>query len=106
MPSQSKSEGQSPPNVVVADARMGIEAIARQEAGTTSIGLENIAHLYILLMEEIKRRDEVIRQVLSNTISMPQMAAFEFCYLQLRKICEVFCARMFGSPWRHTGSTH
>jgi hypothetical protein len=41
-------------------------------------------------MEEIKRRQDVIRQVLSATISMPQMAAFEFCYLQLRKICEVF----------------
>jgi len=90
MPSQSKSEGQSPPNVVVADARMGMEAIVRQEAGTTSVGLEIIAPLYIQLMEEIKRREEVVRQVLNNTISMPQMAAFEFCYLQLRKICEVF----------------
>jgi len=41
-------------------------------------------------MEEIKRRHSVIAQVLNQTIRMPQMAAFEFCYLQLRKTCEVF----------------
>src|SRR2546425_68127 len=41
-------------------------------------------------MEEIKRRQFVMAQVLDQTIPMPQMAAFEFCYLQLRKICEVF----------------
>jgi hypothetical protein len=41
-------------------------------------------------VEEIKRRQSVIAQVLNGTMTMPQMAAFEFCYLQLRKICEVF----------------
>jgi hypothetical protein len=52
--------------------------------------IEKICALYARFMEEIKRRQDVMRQVLSATISMPQMAAFEFCYLQLRKICEAF----------------
>ena len=52
--------------------------------------LEKIGPLYASLMEEIKRRVEVIRQVLDGTSPMAPMAAFEFCYLQLRKICEVF----------------
>jgi hypothetical protein len=52
--------------------------------------LEQIGPLYANLMEEIKRRVDVIRRVLDGTYPMPQMAAFEFCYLQLRKICEVF----------------
>jgi hypothetical protein len=47
--------------------------------------------MYARLMEEIKRRQSVLAQVLLNqTIPLPEMAAFEFCYLQLRKICEVF----------------
>jgi hypothetical protein len=41
-------------------------------------------------MEEIKRRVDVVRHVLDGTWQMPQMVAFELCYLQLRKICEVF----------------
>jgi hypothetical protein len=52
--------------------------------------LEKGCRIYARLMEEIKRRQSVIAQVLNHTIPMPQMAAFEFCYLQLRKICEVF----------------
>jgi hypothetical protein len=52
--------------------------------------LEKSCQIYGRLMEEIKRRYSVMAQVLDGTISMPQMAAFEFCYLQLRKICEVF----------------
>jgi hypothetical protein len=52
--------------------------------------LEKIAPLYASLMEEIKRRVEVSRNVLNETCPVPQMAAFELCYLQLRKICEVF----------------
>jgi hypothetical protein len=52
--------------------------------------LEKSCQIYARLMEEIKRRQAVITQVLSQTIPMPRMAAFEFCYLQLRKICEVF----------------
>jgi len=52
--------------------------------------LQKSCQIYARLMEEIKRRQLVIGQVLGHTISMPQMAAFEFCYMQLRKICEVF----------------
>ena len=52
--------------------------------------LEKICPIYGRLMEEIKRRHSVIADVLGAKIPMPQMAAFEFCYLQLRKICEVF----------------
>jgi hypothetical protein len=52
--------------------------------------LEKSCRVYARLVEEIKRRQSVIAQVLNGTMTMPQMAAFEFCYLQLRKICEVF----------------
>jgi hypothetical protein len=52
--------------------------------------LEKSCHTYARLMDEIKRRHALIAQVLNQTIPMPQMAAFEFCYLQLRKICEIF----------------
>lgn len=52
--------------------------------------LEKICPIYARLMEEIKRSHSVIEQILSQKTPMPQMAAFEFCYLQLRKICEVF----------------
>jgi hypothetical protein len=52
--------------------------------------LQKSCETYARLMEEIKRRHFVISQVFNQTIPMPQMAAFEFCYLQLRKICEVF----------------
>jgi hypothetical protein len=31
-----------------------------------------------------------VQQILQGAGGIPQMAAFEFCYLQLRKICEVF----------------
>ena len=41
-------------------------------------------------MEEIKRRIDLIQRLVQGQIVIPQMAAFEFCYLQLRKICEVF----------------
>ena len=52
--------------------------------------LQKSCQTYARLMQEIKRRHSVIAEVLNQTIPMPQMAAFEFCYLQLRKICEVF----------------
>jgi hypothetical protein len=52
--------------------------------------LEKSCQIYARLMEEIKRRQSVIVQVLNHKIPMPKMTAFEFCYLQLRKICEVF----------------
>jgi hypothetical protein len=52
--------------------------------------LAEIGPLYANLMEEIKRRTDVIRRVLGGGVVLPQMAAFELCYIQLRKICEVF----------------
>jgi hypothetical protein len=52
--------------------------------------LDTICPIYARLMEEIKRRHSLIAEVGNGKILMPQMAAFEFCYLQLRKICEVF----------------
>ncbi len=52
--------------------------------------LEKIGPLYANLMEEIKRRTEVINHVLGGVVSLPPMAGFELCYVQLRKICEVF----------------
>jgi hypothetical protein len=52
--------------------------------------LEKIGALYASLMEEIKRRTDVMRQVLDGTCPMAPMAVFELCYLQLRKVCEVF----------------
>jgi hypothetical protein len=52
---------------------------------------EKSCQMYARLMEEIKRRQSVLAQILLNqTIPLPEMAAFEFCYLQLHKICEVF----------------
>jgi hypothetical protein len=52
--------------------------------------LAKSCRIYAHLMEEIKRRQDVIAQVLNHTTPLPEMAAFEFSYLQLRKICEVF----------------
>jgi hypothetical protein len=52
--------------------------------------LQKSCQTYARLMQEIKRRHSVIAEVLNQAIPMPEMAAFEFCYLQLRKICEVF----------------
>jgi len=48
------------------------------------------AKIYARLMEEIKRRVEVIQNVLTGKTVLAPMAAFELCYLQFRKICEVF----------------
>src|SRR5262249_35980879 len=52
--------------------------------------LEKACALYARLMEEIKRRHAALDAIMTNPQGMPRMAAFEFCYLQLRKICEVF----------------
>jgi len=48
------------------------------------------ARLYADLMEEIKRRTAIIQSVLNGAYSMPAIAGFELCYIQLRKICEIF----------------
>lgn len=52
--------------------------------------LASIGPIYAKLMEEIKRRTEVIGRVCDGTVTLPPMAGFELCYVQLRKICEVF----------------
>lgn len=49
-----------------------------------------ILDLYARLIEEIKRRVEVIQRVVDGQVAIPKMAVFELCYLQLRKICEAF----------------
>jgi len=52
--------------------------------------LAKIGPLYVKLMEEIKRRTEVVGQAVTGTYPIPPMVRFELCYLQLRIICEVF----------------
>src|ERR1700734_1473974 len=52
--------------------------------------LEKIGPIYARLMEEIKRRVDIIIQVPNGKPPLPAMVAFELCYLQFRKICEVF----------------
>jgi hypothetical protein len=52
--------------------------------------VQEIGQIYVELMQEIKNRIDVIQRVAAGQIAMPQMPAFEFCYLQLRKVCEVF----------------
>jgi hypothetical protein len=54
------------------------------------VKIEEIADLYANLMGEIKLRLEVVQRVATGQLAMPQTPAFEFCYLQLRKVCEVF----------------
>ena len=49
-----------------------------------------ILNLYVKFMEEIKRRIDTIQRVVGGQFPLPGMVAFELCYLQLRKICEVF----------------
>jgi len=41
-------------------------------------------------MEEIKRRVDVVQQILGGSCPLPMIAAFELGYVQFRKICEVF----------------
>jgi hypothetical protein len=40
-------------------------------------------------MEELKRRRNIIADVLASKINLPQGIAIELCYLQLRVICEL-----------------
>lgn len=51
---------------------------------------DEIGPLYARFMEEIKLRVDAIKLVFDGTSAMARMPAFEFCYLQLRKICELF----------------
>jgi hypothetical protein len=49
----------------------------------------NAVRLYCELMEEIKRRTEVIQNVIGAQIKVPIIVGLELCYLQLRMICEL-----------------
>ena len=40
-------------------------------------------------MEEIKLRFEVIVDIESGHVKLPERALYEFCYLQVRMICEL-----------------
>ena len=48
-----------------------------------------LRELYVLLMEELERRRNIIADVLASKINLPQGIAIELCYLQLRMICEL-----------------
>lgn len=48
-----------------------------------------LRELYVILMEELKRRRNVVADVLQGKFSLPQGIAVELCYLQLRMICEL-----------------
>lgn len=45
--------------------------------------------LYCGLMEEIKKRQQVVDHLRQSALGIPQIAVYEMCYLQLRKICEL-----------------
>jgi hypothetical protein len=45
--------------------------------------------LYCELMEEIKRRTDVVTTVLQGRVAVPQVVEVELVYLQLRMICEL-----------------
>lgn len=45
--------------------------------------------LYCSLMEEIKRRIDVVSSITQRRIAVPEIVAIELAYLQLRMICEL-----------------
>lgn len=48
-----------------------------------------LRQLYVALMEELKRRRNIVADVLQGKFDLPQGVAVELCYLQLRMICEL-----------------
>jgi hypothetical protein len=66
--------------------------------------------LYMMLMEELKRRRNVIADVLQGKFALPQGIGIELCYLQLRMICELIalgCLAAHGDiPGTKTGKIH
>jgi len=48
-----------------------------------------LRELYCNLMEELKRRRNIVADVLAKKINLPQGIAVELSYLQLRMICEL-----------------
>lgn len=51
--------------------------------------LSGIMREYCNLMEEIKKRIEVIITTSRGRVALPRIVACELCYLQLRKVCEL-----------------
>lgn len=51
--------------------------------------VEELGGLYATLMTEIKYRTGFILTAVNDSFPMSRIARFEFCYLQLRKICEL-----------------
>ncbi len=51
--------------------------------------LNQISPTYCRLMEEIKQRVGVVRNVVDGRVAVPQIVASEICHIQLRKICEL-----------------
>jgi hypothetical protein len=49
----------------------------------------NAVRLYCDLMEEIKRRIDVVQSVVHSQVHVPITVGIELCYLQLRMICEL-----------------
>ena len=49
----------------------------------------SLRELYVRLMEELKRRRNVIADILASKFTLPQGIAVELCHLQLRMICEL-----------------
>jgi hypothetical protein len=62
---------------------------AWESAKMTETLPSNAVRLYCELMEEIKRRTEVIQNVTSARVQVPMIVGLELCYLQLRMICEL-----------------
>lgn len=48
-----------------------------------------LRELYLRLMEELKRRRNIIADILASKFALPQGIAIELCYLQLRMICQI-----------------
>jgi hypothetical protein len=46
-------------------------------------------HLYISVLEEVKLRIDCINVALNGQTNLPERGALEFCYLQLRMLCEL-----------------
>jgi hypothetical protein len=59
----------------------------------------NAVRLYCDLMEEIKRRAEVIQNVTGSRIEVPIVVGLELCYLQLRMICELIALALLDRSW-------
>jgi len=51
--------------------------------------LKPLRALYGVLMEELKRRRNVVADMLLGKFQLPKAIAIELCYLQLRMICEL-----------------